>query len=155
MSGAHYCIEDLEVGMEAAHERVVTGSDIETFAELSGDNNPVHLDAEFAAKSPFKARIAHGMLTASFISTILGTKLPGHGCIYLSQTLRFKAPVRLIATDANTSGAKNTPISASPSRAKKRSSIGFGTYAFEGAAYRAAYAGTRILRQSITNPGHR
>jgi len=95
MSGAHYCIEDLEVGMEAAHERVVTGSDIETFAELSGDNNPVHLDAEFAAKSPFKARIAHGMLTASFISTILGTKLPGHGCIYLSQTLRFKAPVRI------------------------------------------------------------
>lgn len=95
MSGAHYCIEDLEVGMEAAHERVVTGSDIETFAELSGDNNPVHLDADFAAKSPFKGRIAHGMLTASFISTILGTKLPGHGCIYLSQTLRFKAPVRI------------------------------------------------------------
>jgi 3-hydroxybutyryl-CoA dehydratase len=95
MSGAHYCIEDLEVGMEAAHERVVTGSDIETFAELSGDNNPVHLDADFAAKSPFKARIAHGMLTASFISTILGTKLPGYGCIYLSQTLRFKAPVRI------------------------------------------------------------
>jgi 3-hydroxybutyryl-CoA dehydratase len=95
MSGAHYCIEDLEVGMEAAHERVVTGGDIEAFAELSGDNNPVHLDADFAAKSPFKARIAHGMLTASFISTILGTKLPGYGCIYLSQTLRFKAPVRI------------------------------------------------------------
>lgn len=95
MSGAHYCIEDLEVGMEAAHERVVTGSDIETFAELSGDNNPVHLDADFAARSPFKARIAHGMLTASFISTILGTKLPGYGCIYLSQTLRFKAPVKI------------------------------------------------------------
>ncbi|WP_119389985.1 MaoC family dehydratase [Taklimakanibacter lacteus] len=95
MSGAHYCIEDLEVGMEAAHERVVTGNDIETFAELSGDNNPVHLDADFAARSPFKARIAHGMLTASFISTILGTKLPGYGCIYLSQTLRFKAPVRI------------------------------------------------------------
>lgn len=95
MSGAHYCIEDLEIGMEAAHEHVVTGSDIEIFAELSGDNNPVHLDAEFAAKSPFKARIAHGMLTASFISTVLGTKLPGHGCIYLSQTLRFKAPVKM------------------------------------------------------------
>jgi 3-hydroxybutyryl-CoA dehydratase len=95
MSDAHYCIEDLEIGMEAAHERVVTGSDIETFAELSGDNNPVHLDADFAAKSPFKARIAHGMLTASFISTVLGTKLPGYGCIYLSQTLRFKAPVKI------------------------------------------------------------
>jgi 3-hydroxybutyryl-CoA dehydratase len=95
MSAANYCIEDLEIGMEAAHERVVTGSDIETFAELSGDNNPVHLDADFAARSPFKARIAHGMLTASFISTVLGTKLPGYGCIYLSQTLRFKAPVKI------------------------------------------------------------
>ena len=95
MSGANYCIEDLEIGMEAQHERVVTGSDIETFAELSGDDNPVHLDADFAARSPFKARIAHGMLTASFISTVLGTKLPGYGCIYLSQTLRFKAPVRI------------------------------------------------------------
>lgn len=95
MSSAQYCIEDLEIGMEAAHERVVTGGDIEAFAELSGDDNPVHLDADFAAKSPFKTRIAHGMLTASFISTILGTKLPGYGCIYLSQTLRFKAPVKI------------------------------------------------------------
>jgi 3-hydroxybutyryl-CoA dehydratase len=95
MSGVHYCIEDLEIGMEAAHERVLTGNDIEAFAELSGDDNPVHLDADFAAKSPFKARIAHGMLTASFISTVLGTKLPGYGCIYLSQTLRFKAPVKI------------------------------------------------------------
>jgi 3-hydroxybutyryl-CoA dehydratase len=84
MSGAQYCIEDLEIGMEAAHERVVTGDDIEAFAELSGDDNPVHLDAD-----------AHGMLTASFISTVLGTKLPGYGCIYLSQTLRFKAPVKI------------------------------------------------------------
>ncbi|TMJ36622.1 MAG: MaoC family dehydratase [Alphaproteobacteria bacterium] len=81
MANGHFYIEDLEIGMEAAHVRVVTGSDIEIFAELSGDNNPVHLDADFAAKSPFKARIAHGMLTASFISTILGTKLPGYGCI--------------------------------------------------------------------------
>jgi 3-hydroxybutyryl-CoA dehydratase len=95
MSGVHYCIEDLEIGMEAAHERVLTGNDIEVFAELSGDDNPVHLDADFAAKSPFRARIAHGMLTASFISTVLGTKLPGYGCIYLSQTLRFKAPVKI------------------------------------------------------------
>ena len=95
MSGVHFCIEDLEIGMEAEHERVVTGNDIEVFAELSGDDNPVHLDADFAAKSPFKARIAHGMLTASFISTVLGTKLPGYGCIYLSQTLRFKAPVKI------------------------------------------------------------
>ncbi|MGE3832884.1 MAG: MaoC family dehydratase [Parvibaculaceae bacterium] len=90
-----YCIEDIEVGMEAAHERTVTGADIDAFAEISGDRNPVHLDADFAARTPFKERIAHGMLTASFISTVLGTKLPGTGAIYLSQTLRFKAPVKI------------------------------------------------------------
>jgi 3-hydroxybutyryl-CoA dehydratase len=90
-----YYIEDIEVGMEAAHERTVTGADIDAFAEISGDRNPVHLDDNFAAKTPFKERIAHGMLTASFISTVLGTKLPGTGAIYLSQTLRFKAPVKI------------------------------------------------------------
>ena len=89
-----YFIEDLTVGMVAEFERTVTRSDIETFADVSGDRNPVHLDEEYAATTVFKTRIAHGMLTASFISTILGTKLPGPGSIYLSQSLRFKAPVK-------------------------------------------------------------
>lgn len=88
-------IEDLELGMEAAHEKTVTHEDIMAFAEISGDCNPMHLDEIYAAATRFKTRIAHGMLTASFISTILGTRLPGPGCIYLSQTLRFKAPVRI------------------------------------------------------------
>ena len=89
-----YFIEDLTVGMVAEFERTVTGSDIDMFADVSGDTNPVHLDEDYAATTVFKSRIAHGMLTASFISTILGTKLPGPGSIYLSQSLRFKAPVK-------------------------------------------------------------
>ena len=64
------------------------------FAGVSGDTNPIHLNDQYAAATPFKTRIAHGMLTASFISTVLGTKLPGPGCIYISQTLKFLAPVR-------------------------------------------------------------
>lgn len=90
-----YFIEDLEVGMEAEHRKTVTEADIEAFAEVSGDFNPVHLDEDYAQRTFFRGRIAHGMLTASFISTILGTRLPGPGCIYLSQTLRFLAPVRI------------------------------------------------------------
>ena len=90
-----YFFEDLEVGMEASHEKMVSEGDIANFAEVSGDYNPVHMDETYAAGTFFKSRIAHGMLTASFISTVLGTRLPGPGCIYLSQNLRFLAPVRI------------------------------------------------------------
>ena len=87
--------EELEVGMSAAIARTVSEADILMFAGVSGDTNPVHLDGEFAAASMFGGRIAHGMLSASYISTVFGTKLPGPGCIYLSQSLRFKAPVKI------------------------------------------------------------
>ncbi len=76
-------------------ERQVRESDILAFAEVSGDFNPVHIDEDYARGTFFKTRIAHGMLTASFISTILGTKLPGPGAIYMSQTLKFLAPVKI------------------------------------------------------------
>lgn len=89
-----YYLEDLSVGMTEVFEKTVTDADIRAFADISGDTNPLHLDDAFAKQTIFKGRIAHGMLSASYISTILGTKLPGAGCIYLSQTLRFKAPVR-------------------------------------------------------------
>jgi len=89
-----YFIEDLKVGMSAEFVKTISGEDIELFADVSGDCNPLHLDDDYAAGTMFKSRIAHGMLTASFISTILGTKLPGPGCIYISQSIRFKAPVR-------------------------------------------------------------
>jgi 3-hydroxybutyryl-CoA dehydratase len=89
-----YYIEDLEPGMSAVFGKTITEADILMFAGVSGDTNPVHLNEEFAGGTQFKGRIAHGMLTASLISTVIGTKLPGPGCVYLSQTLRFMAPVR-------------------------------------------------------------
>jgi 3-hydroxybutyryl-CoA dehydratase len=89
-----YYIEDLTVGMSASYAKTITETDIVIFAGISGDNNPLHLNEEFARDSIFKGRIAHGMLTAVFISTVLGTKLPGPGCVYLTQNVKFKAPVR-------------------------------------------------------------
>jgi len=86
-------IEDFSVGMESTTEKTVTIEDIKRFAEVSGDFNPVHLDEEFAKKTIFKRRIAHGFLTASFISTIIASELPGPGSIYLKQSLKFLAPV--------------------------------------------------------------
>lgn len=90
-----YMIGELSVGMTATHEHVVTAQDVEAFAALSGDHNPVHLDEDYAKTTRFKGRIAHGLLVASFISTVLAAKLPGPGTVYLGQTLSFKAPVRL------------------------------------------------------------
>ena len=89
-----YVIEDLEVGMTAVYSKTITESDINLFCAISGDTNPLHLDHEYAATTMFGGPIAHGMLSASLISTVIGTKLPGHGCIYISQNCRFKAPVR-------------------------------------------------------------
>lgn len=90
-----YFLEDLSVGMTAVFAKTVTDADITMFAGISGDTNPVHLDESFAEKTMFAGRIAHGMLSASFISTVFGTRLPGPGCIYLRQDLRFKAPVKV------------------------------------------------------------
>jgi len=94
MSDYGYALDELTVGMSASFAKTITDADILMFAGVSGDTNPVHLNEEFAGGTPFKGRIAHGMLTASLISTALGTKLPGAGCIYLSQTMKFLAPVR-------------------------------------------------------------
>ena len=90
-----YCFEDLEVGMEASFSKTVSENDIVTFAEVTGDKNPVHLDRAYAAKTIFKDLIAHGMLTAGYISAVFGMELPGPGAIYVSQTLNFRAPVKI------------------------------------------------------------
>jgi 3-hydroxybutyryl-CoA dehydratase len=87
--------EDLSAGQEASLSKTVTEADIAAFAEISGDKNPVHLDAQYAAGTMFKERIAHGMLSAAYISAVFGMKLPGPGAIYISQTLNFKAPVKI------------------------------------------------------------
>ncbi|HPI62683.1 MAG TPA: MaoC family dehydratase, partial [Alphaproteobacteria bacterium] len=88
-------VEDLQIGMEASLTKKVQEKDVLSFSEISGDKNPVHLDAAFAKTTRFKERIAHGLLSASFISAVFGMKMPGPGSIYLSQTLQFKAPVKI------------------------------------------------------------
>ena len=94
-AGTTHYFEDLKVGQEATMSRVVTEADIVAYAALSGDYNPVHLDADYAAKTVFKERIAHGILSAGYISALFGMKLPGPGSIYISQTLNFKGPVKI------------------------------------------------------------
>src|ERR1700722_2925198 len=90
-----YFFEDLNMGMSATVSRTITETDLRNFSGVSGDTNPMHLNEEYAARTPFHGCIVHGMLTASLISAVLGTKLPGPGGIYMSQTLKFLAPVRV------------------------------------------------------------
>jgi 3-hydroxybutyryl-CoA dehydratase len=89
-----YDVEDLSVGMTATFAKTITEADIVLFAGASGDNNAMHINEEFASGTPFKGRIAHGMLSASVISAAIANKLPGPGTVYLKQTLEFRAPVR-------------------------------------------------------------
>lgn len=90
-----YILEELQVGMTAVKIIPVTEQRIQQFAEASDDFNPVHMDEAFAAKTAYRGRIAHGLLSASFGSAVVGTILPGAGAIYISQTLQFHAPVRI------------------------------------------------------------
>ncbi len=87
--------EDLSVGMSESLTKVVSSADVVGFAEITGDRNPIHLSEHFAAKTPFGTRIAHGLYTAGLISALLGTRLPGPGAVYISQSLNFRAPVRI------------------------------------------------------------
>jgi 3-hydroxybutyryl-CoA dehydratase len=109
-----FVLEDLSVGQSAERTRVVGEKDIAAFAELSGDFNPVHMDAEFAATTRFGERIAHGMLSATFISAVLGEELPGHGAVYMNQSLRFRRPVKI--GDAVTARVQITAIDAEKAR---------------------------------------
>ena len=112
MSGAF--LEDLEVGQSAELTRTVQDGDLAAFAAVTGDDNPVHLDEAYAATTPFKGRIAHGMLSASYISAVLANRLPGPGTIYISQTLSFRRPVRI--GDAVTATVKVSAIDAARGR---------------------------------------
>ncbi|MBF91595.1 MAG: acyl dehydratase [Rickettsiales bacterium] len=87
-----FFIEDLEVGQEAILSKTITEADIANFSGVTGDNNPVHISDDFASKTIFGKRVVHGFFTASLISTLIATKLPGPGSIYISQTLKFLAP---------------------------------------------------------------
>ena len=108
-------LDELHVGMTASTGKTITEADILLYAAVSTDTNPVHINAEVAAAGPFGQRIAHGMLTAGLISAVLGTKLPGPGSIYLAQTLRFRAPVRI--GDTVTATVEVTDINVDKKRA--------------------------------------
>jgi len=88
------CIEDIEIGMTRSLSKTITDQDIEMFAAVSTDHNPVHLDDAYARDTIFEGRIAHGMLTAGLVSAVIGEQLPGHGTVYLGQTMKFLGPVR-------------------------------------------------------------
>ena len=101
-----YYIDDLKPGMSESFEKTVTERDVELFGEVSGDMNPVHFDEEFARKTIFRGRIAHGVLCLSYMSTVLGMKMPGPGTIFMSASSRFKAPVRIGDTVVTTCTVK-------------------------------------------------
>lgn len=86
-------MKNIKLGMSAEYSQTITDADIKNFAGMSGDNNPVHMSDDYAVKSRFKKRIAHGLLSASFFSALFGTKLPGPGCVYVSQNLNFNRAV--------------------------------------------------------------
>jgi 3-hydroxybutyryl-CoA dehydratase len=88
-------LEELAVGQAAERVRTVSLADLSDFADVSGDRNPLHMDEAYAESSPFKGRVAHGMLLGAWISALLGERLPGPGAIYVSQSLSFKRPVRI------------------------------------------------------------
>jgi 3-hydroxybutyryl-CoA dehydratase len=90
-----YSIDEISIGMSASYSQIITDADVKKFAGISGDNNPVHMDELYAENSRYKKRIAHGLLSASFFSALFGTRLPGKGCVYVTQNLNFKRPVYL------------------------------------------------------------
>jgi len=103
-------LEQIQVGMNASYSQTITDADIKSFAGISGDHNPVHISDEYAEKSRFGKRIAHGMISSSFFSALFGTKLPGYGCVYASQTLQFRYPVYIGDTIKATVTVKDVNI---------------------------------------------
>ena len=86
-------LEEIEIGMNVSYSQTITDADVKAFSGISGDRNPIHLDEQYAEKSRYIKRIAHGLMTASYFSALFGTKIPGEGCVYVSQSLNFKRPV--------------------------------------------------------------
>lgn len=103
-------IEDIEIGMTVSYSQTITDADVKAFAGLSGDHNPVHVSDEYAAESRYGKRIAHGLMSASFFSALFGTRIPGPGCVYVSQSLIFKKPVYLGDTVTATVTVKSINI---------------------------------------------
>ena len=87
--------EQIKIDMSVSYSQTITDADVKSFAGISGDHNPIHVDDEYASKSRYKKRISHGLIPGSFFSALFGTKLPGPGCVYVQQTFNFKRPVYL------------------------------------------------------------
>ncbi|SFG86503.1 MaoC family dehydratase [Neptunomonas qingdaonensis] len=107
-----FYLEDLSIGQSASYAKTITEADVVLFAGISGDDNPVHINAEYAAQTMFKDRIVHGMFSAALISAVLGTRMPGPGAIYVDQQISFKAPVYI----GDTVTATATVIDINPER---------------------------------------
>ncbi len=120
-----FYFEVLAVGQSAQFSKTITEADIVLFAGVSGDTNPVHLDEDYASRTMFKGRIAHGMLSASLISAVLGTKLPGPGAIYIAQNVRFKAPVKI--GDTAVARVEVTELLPEKKRAMFKTTVSVGT----------------------------
>ena len=133
--------DDLKVGMTERLKKTIAASDVVGFAQLTGDRNPIHLSEHFAARTNFGGRIAHGLYTAGLISAVLGTRLPGPGAIYISQTLNFRAPVRI----GDTARAAVVRVQGRPRRGARRRGAGEG--AARGEGEKAGDAGVRLLPQ--------
>ena len=103
-------IEKITVGMTVGYSQTISDADIKCFAGMSGDHNPIHVDEEYAGKSRYGKRIAHGLMTASFFSALFGTKVPGPGCVYISQNLSFKRPIYIGDTVTATVEVTNVDI---------------------------------------------
>lgn len=116
-----YYLEDLEAGMTDSYAKTITEADVVLFAGISGDNNPVHINADYAAQTMFGQRIVHGMFSAALISAVLGTRLPGPGAIYVDQQLKFKAPVHI--GDTVTATATVIEINAERRRVKLQTTV--------------------------------
>ena len=104
-------INEIKIGMSESYSQTISEADVKAYAGISGDRNPVHMDEEYAEKSRYKKRIAHGLLSASFFSALFGTKLPGKGCVYVGQNLNFKRPVYLGDTVTATVTVSNVDLS--------------------------------------------
>lgn len=97
-SWKQHSLESIKIGMRASYSQTITDSDIKLFAGISGDHNPVHLSDEYIQNSRFKKRVVHGIMPTSFFSGLFGTRLPGPGCLYVSQTVEFKRPIYIDET---------------------------------------------------------
>ena len=129
MNKARDKINLMSVGMSESIKKIITDKDVISFANISGDNNPIHLSDKYAENTRYKKRIAHGMLSASLFSAIFGTKLPGEGCVYLSQSLKFKIPIYIgdvvdaIVTIKHINKEKNTILFKTICKVKNRIAI--------------------------------